>query len=495
VPRNVAPCANSATSSRCHSVHLAWPERHWRPQQQSSLRLLWSARSADSHLGAAAGCDENAPRNLLPRIEALVRQELAASHRLRRPASFPTANEATMFDSRFRFALFAACVGHAGTAQTITEIASMSVPHSVVDMDTVGGAGPITLAQINAAGTNGGAGIAGITLLPSAAPQGVYNTNPGRGRALARDLTGSGLILVDPPSGAFGAFDARIDLSVPSMEIGMSIGDWNGPMVQTYYRNGVVVATHTTSSYSATSQLKYFAMVGGTFDRIDLRASTTAGNWVVPDLVVQRAGTRAPALGVWMSASGSGAARTTTIGLPVTGGPSGGAYALFASPRFTTPLPLPPYGFLHLQLAGLTQLGAFPLDAGGSGNLTLPFLSASLDGLVLALQAFVVGPGTAALTDWVGIGSSQGAVDAGETAGAGYDKENDSVTVYVFSDDNIEVVQVDHENGSRGVIANLQPQIGATIVNGVWSRKYAVDLGVGEVIVVTLNGQRHVFCW
>lgn len=177
----------------------------------------------------------------------------------------------------------------AATAQTVTEIPAMTVSNSVIDMDTVGAAGNTTEAYVIAAAATGcGASLREIKFTPSAAAAGVYNTNPGQGRALGRDTVTNALLLVDPPTGAFGAFDAEIHFAMQCTEFGMSIGDWNGPMFIDFYSGGLpVVTAFPTSAYSATAILKYFQMTGGTFDQVNIRASTTAGNWVIPDLVVE----------------------------------------------------------------------------------------------------------------------------------------------------------------------------------------------------------------
>lgn len=173
-------------------------------------------------------------------------------------------------------------------AQSVTEIPAMTVPNSVIDMDTVGMAGPTTEGLVNAAGTSCGASLRWLNLVPSTAAQGVYNTNPGQGRALGRDTVTTALILVDPPTGAFGAFNAEIYFAINCTEVGFSVADWNGPVIMDFLSNGApVVSNFTSSSFSATAILKYFQMTGGSFDQVNIRASTTAGNFVIPDLVTQ----------------------------------------------------------------------------------------------------------------------------------------------------------------------------------------------------------------
>jgi hypothetical protein len=174
------------------------------------------------------------------------------------------------------------------TAQTVVEIPAPTVPTSFIDMDVVGPAGPTTLAAINAGGVPSPAGIANLTLTPSsAANPGIYNTLPSCVRGLGLDYPGgTGLVLVDAPSGQFTSFNARIDLGGQSTQFGVGIGDWVSTMVLEFYSGPTLLTSFTSSSYS-TCNRKVFQMSGGTFDRVDLRASTTGGNWVITELVVE----------------------------------------------------------------------------------------------------------------------------------------------------------------------------------------------------------------
>jgi hypothetical protein len=173
-------------------------------------------------------------------------------------------------------------------AQTIAEIPAPTVPTSFIDMDVVGPAGPTTLAAINAAGVPSPAGLANITLSPStAANPGIYNTLPSCVRGLGLDYpSGVGLVLVDAPSGQFTSFHARIDLGGQSTEFGVGIGDWVSTLVLEFYSGSTLLTSFTSSSYS-TCNRKIFQMRGGIFDRVDIRASSAAGNWVITELVVE----------------------------------------------------------------------------------------------------------------------------------------------------------------------------------------------------------------
>jgi hypothetical protein len=181
----------------------------------------------------------------------------------------------------------AALLSPALLAQSIVPIPAMTVSSSQIDFDNTPGPGPTTVAAINAAGTNGGATISNVLLTPSTAAVGVYNTNSGQGRALGM-LAGQ-LELIDP-NGTFDAFNAQIDLGGASTEFGIGIGDWVSTMILDFYLGGALVVSHTTASYSGANLVQYFQMVGGTFDRVDVRASTTAGNWVITELWIEGAG-------------------------------------------------------------------------------------------------------------------------------------------------------------------------------------------------------------
>ena len=57
-------------------------------------------------------------------------------------------------------------------------------------------------------------------------------------------------------------------------------------MIMDFYLGGALQTTFTSSTYS-TCDRKYFQMTGGTFDRVDIQASTAAGNWVITELEIQ----------------------------------------------------------------------------------------------------------------------------------------------------------------------------------------------------------------
>ena len=173
------------------------------------------------------------------------------------------------------------------TYTKVLEIASPSVSMSTIDMDAVGATGPTTVAALNAGGSPVPATLRNVVLTPSTATNpGVYNTNPTEGRALGLGYPGGGLTLLDPPAGQFTSFDMRLDLRRPATEIGISIADWASTMILDFYDGPTLVTSYETSPY-ATAAIKYFRLIDGTFDRIDVRASSSAGNWVMPILALE----------------------------------------------------------------------------------------------------------------------------------------------------------------------------------------------------------------
>lgn len=262
-------------------------------------------------------------------------------------------------------------------AQAVSHIPSMTVGHSIIDMDAVGPVGPTTVAAINLAGTPVPGNIANITLSPTTAAPGVYNTNTTEGRALG--LGPGGLELVDP-SGPFVSFNAQIDLGQPSTEFGCCIADWVSSMVLDFYLGSTLVATFTSTSYS-TAAAKFYAMTGGVFDRVDIRASTTAGNWVIPCLYVENGGSSyatARTFGtgcgnpVLALASSARPVLGTTIDLVTTGTGNGqlGATLLSLS-RFDPGIPLSGLGMTGcFEYAGLDVPFLF-MPAGGTARVSL----------------------------------------------------------------------------------------------------------------------------
>lgn len=248
----------------------------------------------------------------------------------------------------------------------VTEIPAMTVSVSSVDFNTMP-AGTTNLTAINNAGNNGGAPLAAISLLPSTAQSGIYNTNPQLGRALAR--VGSTIAIVppivdgvtDPPTASpnFDAFDAQFDLSVRGTEFGIAVGDWLGSIRIEFHDRTLttttLVGSITTSNYTAPAA-KFFRSQS-TFDRVIVRASTADGNFVIPQLHLQTAPAWEP------------------LGFGCAGAAGVPSLALVAPPRIGNTF--------RLGLSGMPPSGGFFITTIGSSTTTSAAgpLPASLDGL------------------------------------------------------------------------------------------------------------------
>ncbi len=182
----------------------------------------------------------------------------------------------------------------------VSEIPAMTVPHSVIDMDSLP-LGPTSLAALNAVGSNGGSDLAGITLVPNTAAVGVYNTNV-CGYALAAEPGSGGTTpaIIDASGAAsFDAMDITLDLGGDSTEFGLLIADWVSTGALTFYSGGVEVTTITTSPFSAACGELFFQMTGGTFDQVVIKVSNTVVKWCVPQIAIeQTGGSSSPTLSV-----------------------------------------------------------------------------------------------------------------------------------------------------------------------------------------------------
>ena len=250
----------------------------------------------------------------------------------------------------------------------ITSIPAMTQPTSVIDMDSVGPAGPTTVAALNAAGTNGGALLSGITMIATPVALGVYNTNPQLGLGLGWASAGNQLMLVAPPSGTFDSFNAEVELLLPSTEFGIAIADWVGTMILEFRFQNAVVGTITTATYSSPNAKFFQSTVP--FDEVFVRASTTGGNWVIPELHVQN-GFATPASNTTIGA-GCGGLTLTASTRPVLG--TSWSLALGG---------VPANGTIGVEIYGLTDPGVNDLAGLGMPGCGL---RASLD----FLDAFVV---------------------------------------------------------------------------------------------------------
>lgn len=271
-------------------------------------------------------------------------------------------------------------------AQTISEPIMMSVTHEEFDGDLLAAPGTVlTLGDVNAATVSGNPlGLANITLIQNPLSAiGVSSTNI-YGRALALDPAYTGNMMSVDLGGSFEPFDANIELGGPSTEIGFAIQDWIGPMILDFYSNGSLVATHTSQTIQnpGVEFWLYFQMTGGDFDRVDMRASTTAGNWAIAGMKIETTGPLGPALAL----SCGGGTATADISNCTPGGPIAVVYG-------------PAGAYVHggAQCNGLTidlipaaQPLVLSADGSGAASLTRPVGPGACGSGVLVQAADIV---------------------------------------------------------------------------------------------------------
>ena len=183
------------------------------------------------------------------------------------------------------------------SAQTVLEVPALSRPYAEIDMDALP-VGSTDLAALNAAGSNGGANLAGMRMRPTGAANGTYNlqtcgyalaAEPGSGGTQARIINGRG-------GAAFDSFALALDFAGPVTEFGLMAGDWGDTLTLRFSRNGVLVTSYVTSvQLQCTPQ--FYAMFGGDFDRVEIETTVATGNVVFLELYVERYGL-APVLDV-----------------------------------------------------------------------------------------------------------------------------------------------------------------------------------------------------
>src|SRR5262249_28669527 len=87
------------------------------------------------------------------------------------------------------------------------------------------------------------------------------------------------------PFGTYDAFDAHIDLELPSTQFGISVGDWVQGIVISLSAQGQPVGSITTSDFSTVG--RKFIQSAVPFDHVDIRAPSAQANWVIQELILQ----------------------------------------------------------------------------------------------------------------------------------------------------------------------------------------------------------------
>jgi hypothetical protein len=280
--------------------------------------------------------------------------------------------------------LMAATLSLPAMAQ-ILEVPAMTGTPSILDFDatslgpagTPGDTRTTTLTALRAAGTGGGAPIAAITMTPSGAPNGVYNTNlpsadefdppinssgpnppPNLGRALGWNPTNNSLLLLNALA-TYSAYDCRIDLDAPVTQFGISIGDWLGSMVLSFSYQGAPVGSILSSTYD-TAAPKFF-VAPCFFDRVEISADPRypSANWVIPRLYFENDGSWFP-FGTGCSGI-AGTPLMTLVSAPVIGNTYEYTITNFPSPNGAF------FDVMGVSNTTIPGVGNLPLDLGQFG--------------------------------------------------------------------------------------------------------------------------------
>ena len=143
----------------------------------------------------------------------------------------------------------------------------------------------------------------------------------------------------------------------------------------------MVIYTHSSSTFTLCGD-QFYQMTGGTFDRVDIDASTTAGNWCLMNLYIEQTGPPGPTLSIANLVAGG----TTTISASncTAGGLVRTGYSIFGGGPTTTP-----YGDLLLS-PPYTELPAMTANATGDASISAP-VPAGTTGVAVWLHAMDVG--------------------------------------------------------------------------------------------------------
>ncbi len=211
-----------------------------------------------------------------------------------------------------------ACLTGFATAQgTASEIPAMTCPSTEIDMDNVAPAGPcfarncpVTVAQINAAGSNGPGLLSSITCTRNpSTTTGTYEVFSSNGRALKCATTTStstlGTFLIDPPSppgtptSTFLGVDYCLSFQFNHTQFGLEVGNWFGPLDFEFFDgpdctgNMVARFTSTASSTFFSTAPLFFQVTGDCFKSVAVRAPDIqrSANFVITEIWTEREGT------------------------------------------------------------------------------------------------------------------------------------------------------------------------------------------------------------
>ena len=187
-----------------------------------------------------------------------------------------------------RILLLALLLAAPASAQTVIETNGPTQPYSMIDMDQLP-QGVTSLAALNAAGTRGGATLTGMQLTATSGGSGAYELQT-CGFALAAELGSGGAtpaIINGFGRARYDSFRIGFDFGGPVTEFGMMLGDWGGTTDLHFFLNGAAVASYTTSVHLQCTP-QYYQMLGGSFDRVEVVAPSTVGNFVILELYVEQ---------------------------------------------------------------------------------------------------------------------------------------------------------------------------------------------------------------
>ncbi|MCA9278023.1 MAG: hypothetical protein H6815_04455 [Phycisphaeraceae bacterium] len=170
---------------------------------------------------------------------------------------------------------------------TVSEIGSMTVAASEIDMDSLP-LGSVTIAALNNAGAPNDAIISSISMpTKSTAAAGVYDTNTSFGRALAR-VSGVRNIISNNGTAAFDAVTYDITFNRNVTQFGAEIGDFNGNLRVTL-RDAADNVVGIADSTSNTNSGAIFFRSSCPFRSAEVDVASAAGNFVMTEIWTEAA--------------------------------------------------------------------------------------------------------------------------------------------------------------------------------------------------------------